>query len=305
MCAYRDRPEQAAGERCVRRRPARSRSARRKRRFPLSLLLVGILLLGGNALLGSGSAIWDMELGEGQQSEVSEPAGGMDPGSETGQELAPPTVDTTQEDVDTEPDEDRSEEAAAEQDLRLVNRDHPLPEDLLAPELTYLRNGQAIDTRVYPDLQAMMDAARAEGYHPLICSSFRTWDKQEQLFERKVRSYQDQGYDREEAEEMAAVWVARPGTSEHQLGVAVDIVSEEYQILDEGQEDTPLQQWLMEHCWEYGFILRYPVGSQEITGVGYEPWHYRYVGKEAALAIRDQGVCLEEYLAQMEMDAAD
>ena len=94
------------------------------------------------------------------------------------------------------------------------------------------------------------------------------------------------------------MWVARPGTSEHQAGLAVDIVSVEYQVLDEGQEDTPLQQWLMAHCWEYGFILRYPTDKSDLTGVGYEPWHYRYVGEEAAKAITEQGICLEEYLAQ-------
>ena len=89
-----------------------------------------------------------------------------------------------------------------------------------------------------------------------------------------------------------------PGTSEHQAGLAVDIVSVEYQVLDEGQEDTPLQQWLMAHCWEYGFILRYPTDKSDLTGVGYEPWHYRYVGEEAAKAVTEQGICLEEYLAQ-------
>ena len=93
------------------------------------------------------------------------------------------------------------------------------------------------------------------------------------------------------------MWVARPGTSEHQTGLAVDIVDTSYQILDEGQENTPVQQWLMAHCAEYGFILRYPTDKSEITGVGYEPWHYRYVGVEAAREIMANGLCLEEYLA--------
>lgn len=187
--------------------------------------------------------------------------------------------------------------------LQLINWENPLPEDFQAPELTELKNNQAIDSRVYPELQEMMDDARAAGYEPLICSSFRTWDKQAQLYERKVQFYMDQGSDRDTAESQAAVWVARPGTSEHQAGLAVDIVSVDYQILDEGQEDTPLQQWLMEHCWEYGFILRYPTDKSDLTGVGYEPWHYRYVGKEAAQAITEQGICLEEYLAQADSAA--
>lgn len=180
--------------------------------------------------------------------------------------------------------------------LTLINWESPLPQDFEVPELKKLKNNQVIDSRVYPYLQDMMDAARSAGYAPLICSSFRTWDKQSSLFERKVQFYINQGSDREIAEEQAAVWVARPGTSEHQAGLAVDIVSVDYQVLDEGQEDTPLQQWLMEHCWEYGFILRYPSDKSELTGVGYEPWHYRYVGKDAAQTITEQGICLEEYL---------
>ena len=188
--------------------------------------------------------------------------------------------------------------------LTLINFENLLPEDYQAPELTQLKNNQSIDSRVYPYLQDMMDAARAAGYEPLICSSFRTWDKQSSLFERKVQYYMDQGSDRETAEQQAAVWVARPGTSEHQAGLAVDIVSVDYQVLDEGQEDTPLQQWLMEHCWEYGFILRYPTDKSDLTGVGYEPWHYRYVGRDAAQAMTEQGLCLEEYLDGLDVGSS-
>ena len=90
--------------------------------------------------------------------------------------------------------------------------------------------------------------------------------------------------------------VAVPGTSEHQLGLAVDIVDKSYQILDKKQETTAVQKWLMEHAWEYGFILRYPNGTTDLTGIIYEPWHYRYVGRDAAADIRDKGVTLEEYI---------
>ena len=180
--------------------------------------------------------------------------------------------------------------------LRLVNGENPLPENFAAPELTQLKNGHAIDKRAYPDLQAMMDAARAEGFQPLICSSFRSWDKQSELFQKKVQSYLAEGSSQARAEEQAAYWVARPGTSEHQMGLAVDIVDTEYQLLDRAQEERPVQKWLMNHCAEYGFILRYPTEKSNITGVGYEPWHYRYVGKDAAQAIMSAGLCLEEYL---------
>lgn len=98
------------------------------------------------------------------------------------------------------------------------------------------------------------------------------------------------------AQKQAATEVAVPGTSEHQLGLAVDLVDASYQVLDEAQASTPAQQWLMEHCWEYGFILRYPAEKQDITGIIYEPWHYRYVGRDHAQSIRQSGQCLEEFL---------
>ena len=100
----------------------------------------------------------------------------------------------------------------------------------------------------------------------------------------------------EEARKKAATIVAVPGTSEHQLGWAVDIVDKSYQVLNEKQATMPAQKWLMEHSWEYGFILRYPVDKSGVTGIIYEPWHYRYVGRDNAKAIYDSGLCLEEYL---------
>ena len=93
--------------------------------------------------------------------------------------------------------------------------------------------------------------------------------------------------------------MAFPGTSAHQLGLAVDIVDLSNQNLNESQEDTAVQKWLMENSWRYGFILRYPNDKSDVTGIVYEPWHYRYVGKEAAKEIYGQGICLEEYLEQI------
>ena len=180
--------------------------------------------------------------------------------------------------------------------LILVNSKNPLPENFTDPDLTQLRYRQAVDSRAYPELQEMMDAARAEGLQPLICSSYRDWDTQTQLFEAEIQNWLNRGFAQEEAEAQAAVWVARPGTSEHQTGLTVDIVDMSYQLLDVTQEKTPVQQWLMAHCVEYGFILRYPANKSDITGIGYEPWHYRYVGVEAAREITERGLCLEEYL---------
>lgn len=179
--------------------------------------------------------------------------------------------------------------------LTLVNPWNPLPADY-SMTLKQLSNGHAVDERCYPDLQEMLDACRAEGHSPLICSSYRSREKQQELFQNKVERLITQGYSRTEAETEAGKTVAVPGTSEHQLGLAVDIVDMNNQNLDASQEQTEVQEWLIEHSWEYGFILRYPDDKSEMTGIIYEPWHYRYVGKDAAKEIHAQGICLEEYL---------
>ncbi len=194
----------------------------------------------------------------------------------------------------------RKEEEAKEDEwnLLLVNREYPLSQNYKVPAFTELKNGHVVDSRIYPELQRMMDAARAEGLEPLICSSYRTWDRQQELYIQKVRSYVSAGQSWENALELAAGWVQKPGCSEHQTGMALDIVDTTYQLLDSSQADTPVQRWLMSHCHEYGFILRYPKEKERITGVNYEPWHYRYVGKEAAKEIMETGICLEEYLGK-------
>ena len=179
--------------------------------------------------------------------------------------------------------------------LTLVNFENTIPKDWKV-DLVQLNNGQSVDWRIYDDLIAMLQAAKSEGLNPLICSSYRTNEKQEQLYQNKVSEYLSQGYSKVEASDKAAFWVARPGTSEHQLGLAVDIVSTKNQRLDRSQENTVEQRWLIQNSWKYGFVLRYPTNKNSITGVGYEPWHYRYVGKEHAKKINELGVCLEEYV---------
>lgn len=116
------------------------------------------------------------------------------------------------------------------------------------------------------------------------------------LFDNQVEKWKNQGCSENEAKIEAGKLVAVPGTSEHQLGLALDIVDISYQLLEEDQQDTPAQKWLLENCWKYGFILRYPKDKMDITKISYEPWHYRYVGKKAAKEIFDSKICLEEYL---------
>lgn len=190
---------------------------------------------------------------------------------------------------------DSANESNEDWKLLLVNKNHPVPEGFTV-NLETLSNGHAIDERVYPDLQRMMNDARAAGLFPYICASYRTQEDQIKLFDTDVRKYKAEGYSEEEAKVKAASWVAVPGTSEHQLGLALDIVASKYPVLDKQQEQTPEQIWLMKNSYKYGFILRYPSSKSEITGIGYEPWHYRYVGKEAAEEITKKGICLEEYL---------
>jgi D-alanyl-D-alanine carboxypeptidase len=179
--------------------------------------------------------------------------------------------------------------------LLLVNPWNEMPEDYEVT-LKALPDGQKVDERAYDDLNAMLEACRDAGLRPKICSSYRTQAKQTYLYNNKITRLRNAGYSKAAALEEAGRWVARPGTSEHQLGLALDIVSSSYQALTKKQEKTAEQKWLMEHCWEYGFILRYPSDKSEITGIGYEPWHYRYVGREVALDVRESGLCFEEYL---------
>ena len=181
--------------------------------------------------------------------------------------------------------------------LILVNPWHHLPEGYNV-ETTTLTNGESVDSRCYQALMDMLEDCRAGGGTPIVCSSYRPHEKQVTLFENQVKPLMAAGMTREEAEKEAGTVVAVPGTSEHELGLAVDICDTNNQLLDASQADTPTQKWLMAHCWDYGFILRYPEDKSDVTGIIYEPWHYRYVGTEAAAQIRDRGICLEEYLTQ-------
>lgn len=195
--------------------------------------------------------------------------------------------------------------AARQQDWRLllVNAWNLLPESYTV-ELVRLKNGLQVDKRIYDDLNAMLTDCRAAGLEPIVCSAYRTQATQTRLYNNKVSRLRAAGYSLEDAKVEAARWVAPPGTSEHQTGLALDLVSLDYQLLDEKQEQTPEQKWLMAHSWEYGFVLRYPSDKSEMTGIGYEPWHYRYVGKEAAKAMYESGQCLEEYVGAVSVPAA-
>lgn len=184
--------------------------------------------------------------------------------------------------------------------LILVNDRHPIPKkyqpDLVTVEGEYQTT---IDKRAVNDLKQMLSDCRAAGFQPLVCSSYRSVEKQTELYNSKVRQYRVySGMSDADANKEAKKWVAYPGTSEHHTGLALDIVDINNQLLDKSQEKTGTQQWLMQHCYRYGFILRYPSDKKAYTHINYEPWHYRYVGIAHAKKIVSSGMCLEEYLGK-------
>ncbi len=181
--------------------------------------------------------------------------------------------------------------------LVLVNRHHRITKNPdIALTQVQASGEECVDSRIAGALYDMLAACRAAGLSPYICSSYRTWWLQDYLYTNKVTSYVNKGYSQSYAEKKAALETAIPGTSEHQTGLAVDIVASSYRLLNEKQATTAEQKWLMEHCWEYGFVLRYPVGKTDFTGIIYEPWHYRYVGRDLAEYLTKAGLCLEELL---------
>lgn len=171
--------------------------------------------------------------------------------------------------------------------LLLVNKWNKIPENY-KPDLVEVPGGEKIDKRIYEPLMKMLEDAKEEnwGELPMVVSGYRTYEKQQELYDDKIKDYKNKGYSEEKAKEEAEKWVAVPGYSEHQLGFAVDINGATYD----------LYFWLQENSYKYGFIFRYPGNKTDITGTAEEVWHYRYVGEEAAKEIYEKGICLEEYL---------
>lgn len=179
--------------------------------------------------------------------------------------------------------------------LRLVNHTHPLPENF-SVETGTLPNGKQFDARAIGQLQQMLADGNATGLQLMVCSAYRSVERQDELFEEMKRDYMAQGMSEQEAYDKTATIRTPHGCSEHSSGLAADIVAVDYQMLDDGYAETPEAQWLLEHAADYGFILRYPKEKEEITGIIWEPWHFRYVGVENAAKIKESGLCLEEYL---------
>ena len=192
--------------------------------------------------------------------------------------------------------QNRSAPETGEWNLILVNAGNPIPEDYEI-SLTELSNGQSVDSRIYPDLQKMFDDMREQGIYPVVGEGYRTRQAQQKMMDDKIQAYINSGVSKKTAKALAEAEVAMPGTSEHELGIAVDINADKKK-----SSNDEVYEWLAENAYKYGFIQRYPFGKYSKTGIDYEPWHYRYVGIFHAEKIYSKGVCLEEYLENYEKE---
>ena len=226
---YDQTPEQRRQLRAQRNRRRQAQVRRRK-------LLLGLLVL---AVLAVVLILVLRGCGKGKEPAQPTPSENVD---------KPDTPNTPAEPSDKEPNQKPDDQQSGQRqeipwNLTLVNRWNPLPEGWTVDEVT-LSNGWTVDSRCYDALQQMMDACRAEGLYPVVCSAYRTQAKQQNIFDQMKQSLLDQGYSDADAETEAGRQVAVPGTSEHQLGLAVDIVDLDHQLLDESQEQTAVQKCL-------------------------------------------------------------
>ena len=183
------------------------------------------------------------------------------------------------------------------QQLVLVNPWNPVSETGYAPKLTEVEDGFLADRMCAEAAKRMLEDCRAAGCRPMILSAYRSVDDQLVLYDEEVQRLVDQGYPPEAAETEVSKRIAAPGRSEHELGLALDLVDEDFPEASERQAQTDTARWLKENAWRYGFILRYPEGTDAETGYSWHPWHYRYVGEGAAGNMHSLGITLEEYLS--------
>ncbi|MGE7940079.1 M15 family metallopeptidase [Bacillus paramycoides] len=189
----------------------------------------------------------------------------------------------------------------------LVNRNHILPENLNVELESINKNAHPnmkVDRRILRDYQDMVTVAKEEGISLYLRSSFRTIELQKSYYDATYKLYKSQGFSNEDAASKVLEYIQYPGASEHHTGLALDIISMEWQQngkeLSDSFDTTSAFKWLNIHAANYGFILRYPKGKEKITGINYEPWHYRYVGKEVAVYLNKENMTLEEYHSKIE-----
>lgn len=242
----------------------------------LLVLLVILLIFGIRGCLSKRNASKDSSVITAEATG----SGGVDTTETTAEEVLPtPTPEPTEPPIPPKPDIDINS-----WEYILANATHSIQD--YAPEVAQFEDVM-LDYRIIDAMQAFVDGARNQGLSVIMTSGYRDYYTQTSLFEAKVAEY---------GEEEAATIVAPPGTSEHQTGLAADITDDYYEYMNESLENTELFKWMSAHCHEYGFIVRFPKGKEDITGIMYEPWHYRYVGVEAATYIMENNLTLEEFV---------
>lgn len=177
--------------------------------------------------------------------------------------------------------------------LVLINKQHSIPEDYTFTLASFMNF--KCDERILDDLADMFQAAKDDGINLEIRSPYRTHERQVYNFNERIKEYMNRGMSYMEAYQVASKVITVPGNSEHEIGLALDITCEGFPKLLQSFGDTEAGKWLAENSCKYGFIVRYPEGKEYITGIDYEPWHFRYVGVEAAMLITEKEITLEEF----------
>lgn len=289
----------------------RRRTFKRVRGVILILLVVGLIVWGVTALIRRGAGKPDPTPDPNAGQQTDQPGGLPEPGPATDPDPVTDPDPATEPDPVTEPKPKPKPDPSPEpgntgltnpgsDDWRtiLVSAKYPLAEEM---EMERETVGWPVDARIAQPLKDFLAAAKADGYTLQVISGYRTFARSAVLLENEVQAQMKyNGYSREKAEQVAATRVAPPGTSEHNTGLAVDILSGDYynhhSQIEESFEYDAEAAWMKAHCAEYGFILRYPKDKQDVTGIIFEPWHFRYVGVEIATYIMQNGLTLEEYL---------
>lgn len=214
---------------------------------------------------------------------------------------ASPEYTPTQAVETPEPESDLPKVDITSWEFTLASDEHPIDSGYAPPELTGIGGGEKVDSRIAEQFNALLNAAHACGYTTYICSAYRDYETQYSIYWTHVWDYMNQyGISQAEAEAQTKLSVNPPGGSEHQLGLAIDLLEYQGQAMESHIGGSGLMQWLEENCYRFGFVIRYPDGKQDITGVMYEPWHLRYVGEKAATYMMENNLCLEEFLALYE-----
>lgn len=215
-------------------------------------------------------------------------------------------AEETEQQIDSS-EVDYSEFRAGDWRLILVNKQHPIPDDyeLKLGSINTPRGRMKCDRRIISDLNKMFEDAKEDGINLVVCSPYRPSSRQDYLFDKKVKNYIKQGNSYMDAYYLTAQAVTIPGASEHEIGLALDIVSDKYSGLNEGFGASDAGIWLEKHCTEYGFVIRYPLGKESVTGIEFEPWHFRYVGKKTAKVMKEQNLCLEEFTELVKENSPD